>query len=154
MTGYCFSIENGVENLTEIFPLYVAHYREMQERLKAQGINIPAFNPRIDEYVKAWASGALVNYIVRNDGKPVGYSNIYITNDMHNGELIAQEDTIFVLKEHRNGIGRKFSKFILAHLKSRAVKRLCVTALTDLRVVKLWKRMGFESVGSAMIYRF
>jgi predicted N-acetyltransferase YhbS len=47
------------------------------------------------------------------------------------------EDTIFVVKEHRNGVGKKLVQFGLNELKSRGVKRLLVSAMTDLRVAKL-----------------
>jgi ribosomal protein S18 acetylase RimI-like enzyme len=73
---------------------------------------------------------------------------------MHNGDLIAQEDTIYVLPEHRNGIGKKFVKIILDELKERGVKRVSVAALTDLRVAKLWKRMGFKETAIQMMYIF
>lgn len=153
--NYSFSIENAETNCPELLPLYTKHYAEMQARLAAQGIAVPEFKPRLDMYFKAAREGWLVNYVVRTDqGAPVGYSNIYVTNDMHNGDLIAQEDTIFVLKEHRNGIGRKLSNFILADLKMRGVKRLNVLALTDLRVAKLWERMGFKHTAHAMTYTF
>jgi len=152
---YSISIEHGSVTLTELFPLYTTHYREMQARLKRDGIDIPGFNPRIDEYVKGWNAGHIVNYVVRDqDGAAVGYSNIYLTNDMHNGQLIAQEDTIFVLREHRNGIGRKLASFILADLQARGVKRVHVSAVTDLRVAKIWERMGFKHAAHSMIYTF
>jgi predicted N-acetyltransferase YhbS len=73
---------------------------------------------------------------------------------MHNGDLIAQEDTIFVLKDHRNGVGKKLVKVILEELKERGVKRVLVSAMTDLRVAKLWARMGFKEAATQMIYTF
>jgi GNAT superfamily N-acetyltransferase len=79
---------------------------------------------------------------------------VYITNDMHNNDLIAQEDTVFVLKEHRNGVGKKLVKVILEELRGRGVKRVSVSALTDLRVAKLWKRMGFKEAAVQMLYTF
>lgn len=152
---YSFSIEDGADNLVELFPLYATHYREMQERLARDGVHVPDFNPRVDEYVKGWSAGRIVNYVVRSGtGEAVGYSNVYLTNDMHNGESIAQEDTIFVLKSHRNGVGRRFTKFILADLKNRGVCRAYVSAVTDLRVAKLWERMGFKHIAHAMTFTF
>jgi L-amino acid N-acyltransferase YncA len=152
---YRFSIERGWENLPELFPLYAQHYREMKARLEADGHQIGAFNPRVQTYVEAWQAGNLINYVVRGeDGKAVGYSNVYLTNDMHNSELIAREDTIFILKEHRNGVGRRLVKFILSDLQARGVKRVGVTAMTDLRVAKIWQRMGFKPVATAMTYYF
>jgi GNAT superfamily N-acetyltransferase len=73
---------------------------------------------------------------------------------MHNQDLIAKEDTVFVLKEHRNGIGKKLVKFVIEELRGRGVKRLNVSAMTDLRVAKLWKRMGFKEAATQMTYEF
>jgi predicted N-acetyltransferase YhbS len=73
---------------------------------------------------------------------------------MHNFDLIAKEDTIFVIEEHRNGIGKKLVRAVLEELKHRGVKRLHVSAMTDLRVAKLWSRMGFREAATQMIYKF
>jgi predicted N-acetyltransferase YhbS len=63
-------------------------------------------------------------------------------------------DTVFVVKEHRNGVGKKLVQFVLEELNRRGVKRLLVSAMTDLRVAKLWGRMGFKEAATQMIYRF
>jgi GNAT superfamily N-acetyltransferase len=151
---YSFAIERGEQNLPEIVPLYRQHYGEMQDRLAADGVSIGDYNPRWDEYIKAWVGGWLINYIARIEGVAVGYSNVYITQDMHNGELIAQEDTIYFLPDHRNGTGRKFVKFILDDLRQRGVKRAFVTTQTDLRTGLLCKRLGFKDVAAQLMYSF
>ncbi|MPZ36693.1 MAG: hypothetical protein GEU95_01300 [Rhizobiales bacterium] len=151
---YAFSVENGAANFAELEPLYRQHYAEMQARLSKEGITVSDYNPRWDVYFDYWRKGHLINYVVRKNGVPAGLSNLYITHDMHNRDLIAQEDTIYLLPEHRNGTGRRFSIFILADLKRRGVKRLHVEALTDLRVAKLWQRMGFKHVAHSMTYTF
>lgn len=152
---YRFSIESIAATYPELQVLYRQHYSEMEARLAEQGVPIPPYAPRLEEYFDAGAKGHLLTFVVRTEtGEAVGYCNLYLTNDMHNGELIAVEDTIFVRQDHRNGVGRKLSKAILANLKGRGVKRLNVTALTDLRVAKLWKRMGFRELGTAMTYIF
>ena len=152
--SYTFHLGRVKETYQELEPLYRQHYAEMTERLESEGIPCSPYNPRLDEYIKAGDGGWLLTFILRFEGKAVGYSNVYITNDMHNGDLIAQEDTIFVLKEHRNGVGKKLVKVILEELKERGVKRVSVAALTDLRVAKLWKRMGFKEAAIQMIYTF
>lgn len=151
---YEFALENGAINLPELFPLYAQHYREMQERLAGDGIEVSPFNPQIDAYIAQWEAGTLLNYTVRLNGEVVGYSNVYLARDMHNSDLIAQEDTIFILKAHRNGVGKKLVRFVLADLESRGVKRVYVTAMTDLRVAAIWQRMGFKPAATAMIYTF
>mgnify|MGYP003335101384 FL=1 len=92
--------------------------------------------------------------LFRSDGQACGYSNVYLTRDMHNQDLIATEDTVFVLKEHRNGVGKQLVRFILDDLQRRGVKRLLVSAMTDLRVAKLWGRMGFKEAATQMVYTF
>lgn len=155
LAGYQFSLEKFEANYAEIEPLYRTHYAEMQERLAADGVAIPDYKPRLDQYTSACRAGYLLHYVVRTEtGEAVGYSNVYLTSDMHNGELIVREDTIFVRKDHRNGVGRRFVKFILGDLRPRGVRKVNVIALTDLRVANLWRRMGFKEVGVAMTYVF
>lgn len=154
MTEYHIALEHGVEKHDELLPLYREHYAEMKARLEADGIPVSDFNPRLDEYFAAMNAGYLLTFVVRHEGRAVGYSNIYITNDMHNQDLIAQEDTIFIVKPHRNGIGRKLALFILDELRRRGVKRAIITPVTDLRVGKIWARMGFKPLAQLMVYNF
>lgn len=152
--SYTFHLGRHRESFEELEPLYRQHYEEMLARLKKDGIEYSPYNPQWERYFKAGDEGWLLTFILRYEGKAVGCSNVYVTNDMHNGDLIAQEDTIYVVPEHRNGIGRKFTKVILAELKERGVKRLNVSAMTDLRATKLWKRLGFKESATQMMYTF
>jgi ribosomal protein S18 acetylase RimI-like enzyme len=152
--SYSIAPENGHAAHAELDPLYRQHYAEMKARLDADGIPIGDYNPRLAQYFEAMDGGWLLTFVVRFDGKAVGYSNVWLTQDMHSSELICQEDTIYVLPEHRNGIGRKLVKFILADLKSRGVKRVIITPVTDLRVAAIWKRMGFRSTAEVLTYIF
>jgi len=79
---------------------------------------------------------------------------VYVTNDMHNHDLIAQEDTVYVLPEHRTGWGRKLIQEVHNELKRRGVKRLNITTATDLRVSKLLGRMGYKHTAHAMTITF
>jgi len=154
MNEYQFTLENIRQNIGQLEPLYRQHYGEMKARLAEQGIEYEDYNPRYKQYFEACDGGWLLNFVIRYGGEPVGYSNIYLTNDMHNGALIAREDTIYVLPGHRNGVGRRFSKAILEDLRARGVRRLHALSVTDPRVAKLWTRMGFKLAGQAMIYTF
>jgi GNAT superfamily N-acetyltransferase len=152
--SYEINVEKFTDTYLELEPLYRQHYAEMVERLGGQGIMYPAYNPRLHEYGAACERGDLLTYVLRYEGEVCGYANVYLTNDMHNGDLISQEDTLFVLKAHRNGVGKKLVQFVLQDLKSRGTKRLMVSAMTDLRVAKLWSRMGFKEAATQMIYEF
>jgi len=151
---YQISIERGHENYAELEPNYRRHFAEMKARLEQDGIRVGDYNPRLDLYFEAFIGGWLLNYVVRHDGKAVGHSNVYVTANMHTSEKIAMEDTVYILPEHRNGIGKTLVKFILADLKSRGVERVQISPVTDLRVAKIWRRMGFKDVASLMSYSF
>jgi len=152
--SYAIGVEKFTNTYLELEPLYRQHYAEMAARLSEQGITYPAYSPRLHEYGAACKRGDLINYVLRYEGEVCGYANVYLTNDMHNGDLISQEDTLFVLKAHRNGVGKKLVQFVLQDLKSKGAKRLMVSAMTDLRVAKLWSRMGFKEAATQMIYEF
>ncbi len=135
-------------------PLYREHYAEMAARKAACGVIIPPYGPRLNEYEKADSGGYLFHFVARFDGSAVGYANCYLTNDMHNGELIGIEDTVFVTKSHRKGIGRLLMRAALAELKNRGAKHAFVTAATDPRAAILWKRMGFKETAVQLTYTF
>lgn len=152
--NYTIALEKFTDTYLELEPLYRQHYAEMTERLASQGVFYSPYNPRLLQYGESCEGGWLLTFVVRKDGVACGYSNVYVTNDMHNHDLICQEDTIFILKEHRNGIGKKLVQFVIEELRARGVKRLIVSAMTDLRVAKLWNRMGFKEMATQMIYEF
>lgn len=154
MSDYTFHQVNGVGFHDHLMPLCRDHYAEMRERLEADGIAVSDFNPRTDAYIDAMNHGNLLTYLVIHEGAVVGYSFIWLSSDMHNGDFIAREDTVFVAKPHRKGVGKRLVKFILDDLNRIGVKRLLITPATDLRVGKIWKRMGFKPAAELMIYEF
>jgi len=152
--NYVIALEKFTDTYLELEPLYRQHYKEMTDRLAQGGVIYPPYNPRLHDYGRACENGSLLTFVLRLNNVACGYVNVYVTNDMHNNDLIAQEDTVFVLKEHRNGVGKMLIKFGIEELRKRGVKRLNVSAMTDLRVAKLWKRMGFKEVATQMTYEF
>jgi len=153
-TEYSVSAEDMELNLSEVDPLYRQHYDEMRERMSEAGVELSPYNPRYEVYFDYHRNGGLLHFVLRYNSEAVGYCNIYITNDMHNQDLIAQEDTIFVVKEHRNGAGRLLSQFVHDDLKQRGVKRMSVTTATDLRVFKWLKRQGYKHTAHHMTITF
>ena len=131
-------------------PLYRRHYAEMRERMAGLGVETSAYNPRLDEYVRASRGGYLLTFVLESDGTPVGYCNAYITNDMHNRDLIAREDAIYVVPEHRHGAGRMLVGEVHKELKARGVLRIDITTSTDLRVAKWLERQGYKHTAHCM----
>ena len=151
---YSIGYERGDINYPALEPLYRQHYAEMAARLPADGHKVSPFNPQLDRYFEAFRDGWLLNAVARHDGAPVGYCNVYLSSDMHNGDPIAQEDLLYVLPEHRNGLGKSLVRFVLDDLKARGVRRVLISPVTDLRVGKIWRRMGFKDLASQMVYHF
>lgn len=152
---YVFYAEGFDESYPDLEPLYRMHYQEMADRLKEDcGLEISPYNPRLDQYSAASRNGTLLTFVVRCEGQAVGYANVYVVRDMHNQDLIAREDTVFIVPDHRNGVGKQLVKVVLNTLKEMGVQRVNVTAMTDLRVAKLWKRMGFKETAVQMTYTF
>jgi GNAT superfamily N-acetyltransferase len=148
--GYKIAIEGGWDNYAEMKPLYEQHFAELRQSLKDRGIEIGDYAPQIAAYTDYFKTGGLLNYVVRHDGKPVGYANIYIYPCMHTGTMTALDDAVFVLPEHRKGLGRSMIKYVMDDLKARGCKRLTLSASTDLRAAALWARMGFSPEASLM----
>lgn len=151
---YTFGVERYADVQEEFDALFRRHYAEMTARLEAEGHTVSPYAPRVDAYAAANDAGDMTFFTVRKDGAPVGYSSIYVMRSMHNGDLIAREDTIYVHPDHRNGIGRRLAKGIIEALRRAGVKRMSITATTDPRATKLWERIGFKPTAQQMTYYF
>lgn len=154
MAEYTYQIENGAHTLPEFQPLYHRHYCETVERLEKAGLKPAPYKPDWGRFIDYWMSGYLIHYNARFDGLPVGYCNMYLTHSMHNQEYVSHEDSLYVHPEHRNGVGRKLTKFVLKDLQERGVKRVVMTARTDPRAEKLWQRLGFKETAREMVMEF
>ena len=150
LSDYVFGIEKLTDTIADTDRLWREQFAQMNERLSAAGVKTYPYNPNYKGYLASNDAGILIYYTARRHGKLVGHSTIYLFNSMHDQTLMAREDTIFVTAEHRKGVGRLLTKFILQDLKSRGVTRGIVQVITDLRVEKLWNRMGFKTTGVTM----
>lgn len=151
---YTVSLRSFEDTYLGLEPLYRRHYGEMRERMSALGVETSAYNPRLDEYVRASRGGYLLTFVLEADGDPVGYCNVYITNDMHNRDLIAREDAIYVVPEHRHGAGRMLAGEVHKELKRRGVLRMDISTSTDLRVAKWLQRQGYKHTAHCMTITF
>ena len=152
--SYTVNLENIETTYSELEPLYRRHYGEMVDRFREEGVELSPYNPRKEVYFKAGNEGWLLTFVLRYEGYAVGYCNIWLTNDMHNQDLIAREDTIYVVPDHRKGAGRLLSQKVHAELAARGVKRLNVTTATDLRVFAWLKRQGYKHTAHHMTKTF
>lgn len=136
-------------------PLFRGHYREMQDRFARDGVELDDYDPRLEEYFAAADRGEYLTFIVLENETLIGYCSIWVVRNMHcKSELIATEDALYAIPERRKGVGKPLVKFVLDHLRSLGVKRATITPVTDLRVGKVWRRMGFVPVAELMVWNF
>ncbi len=146
------------ERYSKIYPqtrhIFAQHYSDMAERLAGLGVQVSPYTPRQDRFFEACEAGYLKMFVPWCDGVPVGYFTVFLTSDMHNGDLIAGEDALYVLKPHRKGIGRQLIIHVLDYLRASRVKRFVISATTDVRIIPLLRRMGFKEVATQMMFTF
>lgn len=151
---YDFGIERFADAFADLEPLMRRQYGEMKARLEGEGHTVSDFNPDVASYSDYNDRGLLFLFTVRKDGEPVGYAMTYVLRDMHNQDMIALDDTIYIHPDHRNGIGRKLAGRVLKALGDAGVKRVVVSATTDPRAANMWRRMGFRDTAVQMTYHF
>lgn len=157
MDGQNYSVTVDRFDLTyqELEPLYRKHFAERKARYDAEGISSGEYNPQLETYFDYARSGILLTFIARTGGEPIGYSNIYVVNDMHDSELIAQEDAIYVLPQHRGaGAGDLLVRTVHQVMKDRNVKRLNITTSTDLKVANWLMKHGYKHTAHCMTVSF
>ena len=151
---YSFQGETIHGSFDDFVRLTKEHYQEMSDRLERDGINVSPYNPQFGRYIEFNKGGWLKFFTVRHQFECIGYCLDYVTVDMHNGDRIAKEDALFVTRNHRNGVSKKLVQYVLEQLKELDVQRAYCSAVTDLRVEKLWRRMGFKNIATEMVYEF
>jgi GNAT superfamily N-acetyltransferase len=151
---YRIGLEGALETVDEITPLYLSHYAEMRERLSGIGVVYGEAQPDMRRYEAHAKAGTLLHFVLRFDGEAVGYANIFLGPNLHNGETEAAEDAIYIHPDHRGRMGRHLMARIVSECKARGAKRLRVGATTDPRAENLWRRMGFTPVSTVMIHEF
>lgn len=153
--SYKVSLESYEATYTELSPLYEAAFTEIANRLKKDGIDMAPFNPLVSEYISLERNGGLLTYVLRDDtGEAKGFCTVYLANDMRNGELMAQEDAIYIVPECRTGVGKTLVQCILIDLRNRGVQRVIISALDAFGVAKIWRRIGFRNLATQLIYSF
>jgi predicted N-acetyltransferase YhbS len=148
---YTIALEPFDAAFADFEPLTRSHYSEMQERLARDGVLVGPYKPRLDVYRQAARDGYLFTFVVRTEtGEAVGHATIYLQTSMHDSKPYAREDTMYVRPDHRNGVGRRLVKFILETMKEKGAESFVCQAGTDLRVGKLYKRLGFKPTAETM----
>lgn len=145
--GYTLQVERMCDVIEEIRPLHFDHWKETEAYRQGQD-----FEPDYAAFCTSEAGGRFLLFTARHAGKLVGNCALYLHRSTHTGQLIATEDTLFVLPAYRRGtgLGRELVKFAHAGLRQVGVREVRVTTKTINLVSKLLERMGYSATATVL----
>jgi hypothetical protein len=139
-------IQFAIEPLKPIWPeimrLASEHWCETEGYRHGQ-----KFAPDAARYFHYDEIGFYVMFTARDEGRMVGYAGMYFTPSMHTQQMIATEDTWFLLPEYRKGRNAlSFYKFVEAEAVKRGVVELGMTAKLTNGAGKIMEYLGYKPV--------
>lgn len=148
MNGY--RVER-VQDLEAVFGplqlLHRAHWDETEEYRKA------AFCPQYETFKKYWVWKMVRIWVARHGEEIVGHLTVYLHTSMHTGEVLATEDALYVLPEHRKGVGTALVRQCIADLREEGVAEIWATTKPETRVGLILRRLGFSHVADKYLIR-
>jgi hypothetical protein len=125
----------------DIIRLSRLHWQE------TEAAQVEPLNPDKERYLHYNDIGYHRQYTARNEqAKIVGHAGVYISESMHTGVKIANEDTWFMQKEYRKGWNAiRLLRFVEKDLKALGVKEGYITAkLTNIDAGRLMELRGYK----------
>lgn len=145
-----YTIERVQDYEAVIGPLQFLHRAHWDETEDYRHSN---FQPQYRLLRQYWDWGLLRIWVARCEGKVIGHLTAYVSTSVHTGEQIATEDALYVLPEHRKGVGTELVRRALADLKEEGVAEVWATAKPQTRVGLLLKRLRFAHVADSFHIR-
>lgn len=125
----------------QLLPLAHDHWCETENYRHDQ-----PFSPDLERYAYYEEIGFYILYTAWDGDKLVGNLGMYYVESMHTQQLIATEDTLFLLPEYRHGRNAiRLIDFMVQDMKGRGVVEISCTAKDD-RVGRLLGRLAFRPV--------
>ena len=149
---YVIRVERLANVLSELHVLHQQHWQETEKH--RHGLKL---SPDYAGMLAMERSGRLIQFTVRTtSGDLVGQCRMYLSTSMHTGTVFAQEDTLFIVPEHRGG-------FLAVHLL-RYVEQVLVGCLgvreirADSKLVNnagvLMRRLGYTPTAQQFVKVF
>lgn len=122
-----FQEEKVADCWNEIMPLANAHWSGTQSYRRHQ-----PFSPSFARYEHCNNLGMFTLYTARDGTALVGYFGVYVTPSMHSQQLMATEDTFFLLPDYRGGRNAlRFLHYIERQLRLRGVMEIMFSCEID-----------------------
>lgn len=136
------------ERIKDVWDELLINFHEHWKETEAYRHGQP-FNPDKSRYIQYEDLGYFLLFTVRDEGKLVGNCTMYVLPSMHTQELVATEDTWYLLPDYRkSGIGVRLYKYVEKKLESLGVVEITMTAKESNKSGKIMEGLGFEKVAS------
>ncbi len=146
--GYRFAVESFREVLAELHPLHEAHFAETERYRAHQGLKPDYLAMELDE-----RAGRLLQFTLRTAvGALVGNARMYLGTSRHTGAKFAQEDTFFVLSQHRKGLlAVRFWQYAERCLAALGVQEVRTDSKVSTGVGRLNEYLGYAPVSTQYV---
>lgn len=145
-----FSVESLKDVWNDVMTLAVDHWAETEMYRHGQ-----KFAPSYDRYMQYEKAGWLIQCVARENGEMVGYATMYICPSMHTQQIIATEDTFFILPEYRKGRnGIRLVQFAEEECKKRGAVEVMMTAKMTNTAGRLMECLGYTKVAEQYSKQF
>ncbi|HLE79702.1 MAG TPA: hypothetical protein VJA25_00235 [Dehalococcoidia bacterium] len=125
--------------LEELAPIFLKHQEEIGEKQKAR------LEPNTEYYLRAEQLGMLRIFTARSGDSLVGYSVVMAMKSPHSGDFEAQQELLFIDKDHRKGsVGTNFIKFADKSLFDENVAAIIRASTPHRDFSDVLRRIGYD----------
>jgi len=134
-----FAIESIADCWDEVMVNAEAHWHETEQFQNGEDLN-----PDKSRYVQYEEAGIYIQFTARDEGRLVGNCGMYVMPSMHTQQIIATEDTWFLLPEYRKGRNAiKFYNFVEDKRKEMDVVDINMTAKPANNASRVMEYLGY-----------
>lgn len=139
-----FANESIRECWDEAYELFQKHWLETESYRHQQ-----EFNPDKERFFQYETMGAYFYFTARNGDELIGHCGMYVMPSMHTQELVATEDTWFLLPDYRkSGIGVRLHNFVKDEMKKMGVVEITMTAKLSNKAGQIMEKLGYSHVAN------
>lgn len=147
---YRIGVERFADVLDELHPLHEKHWLETEKH--RHGLRL---DPDYDAMRRAELSGRMLQFTVRHGDELVGNLRMYVAQSLHTKTLVADEDTLYLLPEHRGGfLAMHLLRYAERVLRAVGVRTIRANSKTLNRADVLMRRMRYQDVAIQFVKVF
>jgi hypothetical protein len=148
--GFVIRAEQFVKVLPELRPLHEEHWIET-EKYRHQ----LELKPDYDAMAERERAGRLLQITARREGMLAGHLRLYLGQSLHTQTLFAEEDTLFLRKQHRGSfLALKMMRYGEAALLRLGVREIRANSKRTNNADVLMRRLGYDVVAMQFVKFF